>query len=241
MNVIDLLVCLVLLVALWNGWRRGFILQVCSLAAIVVAIWLAARFGAAAGEALHIDPAYAPAAGFTAVLVAAVLAVAVLARILRKLFRFAGFGLLDTLLGILVAVVKYVLLLSVLFAAIDRFNVDYALIPAETVASSRTWHPIRDLSHSLLPFAGWVSGQAEEVVTTFSATEPRNGADKTEPAAVPPAAEPEAGPAADPAARPDEPAEPSEGFQVEAVPQPAAESAAADTPSSPNPADEPNP
>lgn len=236
MNVIDLLVCLVLLVALWNGWRRGFILQICSLAAIVVAIWLAARFGAAAGEALRIDPAYASAAGFTAVLVAAVLAVAVLARILRKLFRFAGFGLLDTLLGILVAVVKYVLLLSVLFAAIDRFNVDYALIPAETVASSRTWRPIRDLSHSLLPFAGWVSGQAEEVVTTFSAagrrTEPdETGSDKAGPAADRPATDPAAGPAA----------EPAEGFHIEAVPQPAAESAAADTPSSPNPADEPNP
>lgn len=230
MNVIDLLVCLVLLVALWNGWRRGFILQVCSLAAIVVAIWLTARFGAAAGEALHIDPAYAPAAGFTAVLVAAVLAVAVLARLLRKLFRFAGFGLLDILLGILVAVVKYGLLLSVLFAAIDRFNVDYALIPAETIASSRTWRPVSNLSHCLLPFADWVSEQAEEVVTTFSAAERRNEPDET------------GSDKAEPAAGADEPDETSEGFHVEAVPQPAAEPEAAPAlPSSPNPATERHP
>ncbi len=205
MNVIDLLVCLVLLVALWNGWRRGFILQVCSLAAVVIAIWLAAHFGAATGEALRIDPAYAPAAGFTAVLVAAVLAVAVLARLLRKIFRFAGFGPLDILLGILAAVVKYMLLLSVLFAAIDRFNVDYALIPAETVASSRTWRPVRSLSHSLLPFAGWVSEQAEEVVTTFSAAERRNEPDEAGSEKAEPAAESEAGSAAESAANPSAP------------------------------------
>lgn len=153
MNVLDLIVCLVLAVAVWNGWRRGFILQVCSLAAIVVAIWLAARFGAAAGALLRLDPDHAAAAGFVAVLVLAVLAVSILARLLRGIFRFAGFGLPDILLGIALAVLKYLLLLGALFAAIDRINVDGALVPAETIASSRTFAPVRDLSRSLLPFA----------------------------------------------------------------------------------------
>ena len=41
MNAVDLIVCLVLALAVWNGWRQGFILQVCSLAGIVAGIWLA--------------------------------------------------------------------------------------------------------------------------------------------------------------------------------------------------------
>ena len=52
MNTLDLIVCLVLALAVWNGWRQGFILQVCSLAGIVAGIWLAAQFGTRAVELL---------------------------------------------------------------------------------------------------------------------------------------------------------------------------------------------
>ena len=45
MNIIDLVLCLVLLLAVWNGWRRGLILQICSVVALVAAIYLAARYG----------------------------------------------------------------------------------------------------------------------------------------------------------------------------------------------------
>ena len=55
MNTIDLLVCLVLVLAVWNGWRQGFIVQIFSLAGIVAGIWLAARFGAEVGALLRLD------------------------------------------------------------------------------------------------------------------------------------------------------------------------------------------
>lgn len=163
MNIIDLILCLVLLLALWNGWRRGFILQICSLVALVAAIWLAARFGGEAAILLHIEEAYAEPAGFVVVLVVALLLIALLARIVRKIFHFAGFGLLDTLLGIVVAAVKYLLVTSVIFAAIDRINVDYALIPAETISTSKGYRPVRNLSRQILPFITWAAEQVEQV------------------------------------------------------------------------------
>ena len=51
LNSIDLIVCLILLLAVWNGWRQGLVVQVCSLAGIVIAIWLAAHYGAGRGVA----------------------------------------------------------------------------------------------------------------------------------------------------------------------------------------------
>lgn len=152
MNVIDLLVCVVVLAAVWNGWRRGAILQLCSLAAIVIAVWLAARFGGPAAQLLRIDSAYASVAGFAAVFIVALLVISVVARIVRRIFHFAGFGLLDELLGIVVAVVKYLLVLSVLFTAVDRLNADHALLPLRITATSRTWRPVRNFARNLLPF-----------------------------------------------------------------------------------------
>ena len=148
MNAVDLIVCLVLALAVWNGWRQGFILQVCSLAGIVAGIWLAAQFGTQAGEWLRLDPGFAAAGGFVAVLVAVILVVAI-----------AGFGIADTLLGIAVSVLKYLLVLSVLFSAFDDLNEDYTLAGPETIEKSKSYKPVMHLSEAVFPFLEWVGGQ----------------------------------------------------------------------------------
>lgn len=169
MNTIDLIVCLVLVLAVWNGWRQGLILQICSLAGIVAGIWLAARFGAEVGALLRLDEEVAAAGGFVVVLVAVVLAVAVAGRLIRKLFHFAGFGVADIVLGIAVSAVKYLLVLSVLFSAFDQLNVDYTLVGPQTVEQSRSYKPILRLSESLFPFLEWVGDRvsgADEIMQT---------------------------------------------------------------------------
>lgn len=163
MNLIDLILCLVLLVAVWNGWRRGFILQICSLVALVAAIWLAARFGGEAAALLRIESEYAEPAGFVVVLVVALIVISLLARLVRKVFHFAGFGMLDIVLGIIIAAVKYLLVVSVIFAAIDRLNADYSLIPRTTIESSHGYRPVRNISRQILPFVTWAAEQVEEV------------------------------------------------------------------------------
>lgn len=169
MNTIDLIVCLVLVLAVWNGLRQGFILQICSLAGIVAGIWLAARFGAEVGALLRLDEEVAAAGGFVVVLVAVVLAVAVAGRLIRKLFHFAGFGVADIVLGIAVSAVKFLLVLSVLFSAFDQLNVDYTLVGPQTVEQSRSYKPILRLSESLFPFLEWVGDRvpgADEIMQT---------------------------------------------------------------------------
>ncbi len=159
MNAVDLIVCLVLVLAVWNGWRQGFILQVCSLAGIVAGIWLAARFGTQVGEWLQLEPDIASAGGFVTVLIAVILVVAIAGRLVRKLFHFAGFGIADTLLGIAVSVLKYLLVLSALFSAFDTLNADYTLVSPETIEKSKSYKPVMRLSEAVFPFLEWVGEQ----------------------------------------------------------------------------------
>ena len=160
MNSIDLIVCLILLLAVWSGWRQGLVVQVCSLAGIVIAIWLAAHYGA---RWLRLGESCSAAGGFVAVLVVVVLVVAVIGRLLRGVFRFAGFGLVDTLLGVVVAVLKYLLVLSALFAAFDRINADYTLVEARTIDQSRSYKPVLRLSEAVFPFLEWVGDRVPEL------------------------------------------------------------------------------
>ena len=95
-----------LALAVWNGWRQGFVVQICSLAGIVAGIWIAARFGAQVGGWLRLDDEVAAAGGFVTALVVVILVVAIAGRVVRKVFHFAGLGVADTLLGIAVSVLK---------------------------------------------------------------------------------------------------------------------------------------
>ena len=149
MNTLDLIVCLVLALAVWNGWRQGFVVQICSLAGIVAGIWIAARFGAQVGGWLRLDDEVAAAGGFVTVLVAVILVVAIAGRVVRKVFHFAGLGVADTLLGIAVSVLKYLLVF-------DALNEDYCLVGPRTIERSKSYKPVRWLSESIFPFLEWV-------------------------------------------------------------------------------------
>lgn len=162
MNTIDLIVCLILVLAVWNGWRQGFVMQVCSLAGIVAGIWIASRYGAAVGAWMKLDEAVSAAGGFVVVLLAVVLLVAIAGRLVRKLCHFAGFGIADTLLGIAVSVLKYLLILSVLFSAFDTLNEDYSLVGARTIGGSKSYKPVMRLSEAVFPFLEWVGEQVPQ-------------------------------------------------------------------------------
>lgn len=142
-----------MVLALWNGWRQGFIVQICSLAGIALGIWLATRIGEKVGLLMHLDEGVAAAGGFITVLLAVVLVVAVAARLMRKLFRFAGFGVADIVLGIVVSMLKFLLVLSLLFSAFDRLNANYGLVRERTLERSWSYEPILRLSDVLFPFA----------------------------------------------------------------------------------------
>lgn len=156
MNTIDLIVYVVALLAVWNGWRQGVVVQLFSLAGIVAGIYLASRYGTAAGELLRLDPEIAAPAGFVVVLLVTVLLVAIAARLVRKLCHFAGFGVADIVLGVVVSLLKYALVLSVLFSAFDTLNADYTLIKPETVERSKLYKPVMRFSGLLFPFLEWV-------------------------------------------------------------------------------------
>ena len=58
--------------------------------------------------------------------------------------------------GIAVSVLKYLLVLSVLFSAFDALNEDYCLVGPRTIEQSKSYKPVRWLSESIFPFLEWV-------------------------------------------------------------------------------------
>ena len=93
--------------------------------------------------------------GFVVVLIA----VAIVGRLLRKVFHFAGFGIPDHLLGVAVSAAKTLLILGLLFSAFESLNKDHTLAEEKTLDRSVCYRPMIRLADSLFPLLEWAKEQ----------------------------------------------------------------------------------
>lgn len=152
MNVFDIIVYLALAWAVFNGWRRGFLMQMLSLFAVVAALYCAVEYGREVEHILGIEVAIEGIAGFIIIFVAALLVISVAAHLLRAVFRFAGLGVADIALGIAFSVVKVMLIVSVLFSWFASVNKNYEWASKQTIKESRWFSPIKGLTDKLTPY-----------------------------------------------------------------------------------------
>lgn len=142
MTIFDITVCVIAVIAVIDGWRKGFAVQALGFIAIVLGLFVAAKTGAQAGAKLGFDSAYASAAGFLIVFVCVAGILLLLARLLRKMFKFAGLGMLDVLLGILLSLLKVALVLGILCTIFDKINNGTHFVPQSTLDRSVTYRPL---------------------------------------------------------------------------------------------------
>lgn len=152
MNIFDIIVYLSLAWAVFNGWRRGFLLQMLSLLAVVAALFFATQYGSELERILGVDIGVQGVVGFIVIFVAAMILIAVSGYVLRAVFRFAGLGAIDVLLGILFSVAKVALIVSVLFSWFDNANKSYEWASRECVAESRWYEPVKGITDKLTPY-----------------------------------------------------------------------------------------
>lgn len=152
MNVFDLIVYIALAWAVFNGWRRGFLLQLVSLVAVGAGLFLAIKYGAQAGEMMNMEGATASIAGFIVIFLASLVAVTIGGRMLRAVFRFSGLGMADVLLGILFSVLKVGMVVSVLFSWFATVNRNYTWVEKQTMEQSQWFEPVASVVDKVTPY-----------------------------------------------------------------------------------------
>ena len=152
MNVFDIIVYLALAWAVFNGWHRGFLLQMMSLVAVIAALYFAAQYGSELERILAINVGVEGVVGFIIIFVGALIITAIGGYVLRAVFRFAGLGVADILLGILFSVAKLGLIVSVLFSWFASVNKNYDWVSKQTVEESRWFKPISEVTDKLTPY-----------------------------------------------------------------------------------------
>ena len=152
MNLFDVIVYIALAWAVFNGWRRGFLLQLVSLVALIAGLMLAAKYGAYVGSLMGLDSPTAAIVGFLVIFLAALVAITIVGHLLRAVLRFSGLGVADVLLGILFSVLKIGLVVGVLFSWLAAINRDYTWVEKQTIEQSRWFVPVVRVTDTLMPY-----------------------------------------------------------------------------------------
>jgi membrane protein required for colicin V production len=124
MNLADLLIVIVLVVAMVSAFVKGFFVEVFSLAGIILGLFIAAaNYGGFAAWLLPVIHNH-EAANLIAFLVIALMVMVVAAiagRLLRGLFRGVGLGIVDRLLGAVVGLVEGCVVVTLVLMGIVAF------------------------------------------------------------------------------------------------------------------------
>lgn len=152
MNGFDIIAGIPLLYAAYRGARSGIVVQLCGIVGLLAGVYFAFRYGGRVGEWLHAGPEVSLAAGFVAVVLVVVLALAVLGRLVRGIFRFAGLGMFDAAGGVVFGVARMLLILSVLLCAFEAMNRTTGWVDADRYESAVLYRPLRATSDGLFPY-----------------------------------------------------------------------------------------
>lgn len=151
MNVYDIIIGIVLLLAIIEGWRRGIITQLCTLAGILIGVWAAFRFSNRVGTWIGYEQ-LSPTVSFIVLFIVAVLIALLVGWLMRKVIDAAGLGIWNRLGGVVVSIVVNCLILNLalnLFFTIDRQIDNKGTTKAE---QSLLLAPLQKFSSTVMPY-----------------------------------------------------------------------------------------
>ncbi|MDR2882235.1 MAG: CvpA family protein [Alistipes sp.] len=152
MNWIDIVIGLLLVLAVWQGWRQGVITQILGLAALGLGVVMAWRWGGDIGGWMGLEQNTAWVVGFVVVLMVVVLAVWLIGRITRGLFRIVGLGVFDNVLGVLFSALKMALFVGLFMMVLDFFDPEGRVVTASVRQGSVVYRAVDGVCDVIFPF-----------------------------------------------------------------------------------------
>ena len=153
MNFIDIVLGVVLLIGLYQGFKKGLLIEITGLIALVLGVYGAIHFSYLIGE--YIEKYISSSSQYTEIVAFAVtffiilILIAFVGKLLTKVLNLIALGFLNRLLGSLFGMLKMAIILSVVIIFFDKINANFELIDSATTQNTFIYKPIKNLGHSV--------------------------------------------------------------------------------------------
>lgn len=156
MNYIDVFLAVLLVIAAIQGFRKGFVIELASLAALILGIWGGIKFSDWTAtfitDTTGFHSRYLNVIAFIVTFVAIVVAIHILANVLDKTIKAVALGFLNRLAGIIFGVLKAAVILSIILILFDAVDQNVHILPETQKAESKMYKPMKELVPTLFPF-----------------------------------------------------------------------------------------
>ncbi len=153
MNWLDIVLAIPLIWFMYKGFRNGLIIELASLAALVLGIFIALHFSFYAKEFLidnfDIADNYLNIIAFAITFIIVAVLVYLVGKIIHKLVSIVALGFLNRLAGGIFGLLKAALVLSVILYFLNGF--DSSLIKAEVRENSFLYEPVESIVPMIIP------------------------------------------------------------------------------------------
>lgn len=156
MNWLDIALGIPLLWFTFKGFRNGFVIELASLAALVLGIFVALHFSFYAEDYLRenfeIADRYLHIISFALTFLIVALVVFLAGKIIHKLISIIALGFLNRLAGGIFGLLKAALVLSVILYFINGFNLSSSIIKPEVKENSYLYGPVESVVPMIIPW-----------------------------------------------------------------------------------------
>jgi len=154
MNYFDIIVGLLLLFALFKGFKNGLVTELASLAALVLGLLGAIAFSGVTAEYLapHINSSHIGLISFFVTFILIVVAIHFIAKLINRLLEAVALGAINRLLGAAFSVIKYAFIISVLIAVLNGIDKNGNIISDKLKRSSVLYAPVSNLATQVFPY-----------------------------------------------------------------------------------------
>ena len=155
MNYLDIIIAIPLLWGAFNGFRKGLIIEVASLIALIAGVYGAIEFSFFIADVLvqYVDwsPRVMQMASFCLTFLGIVIMVHLIARAIQKIAKLAALGTLNRVLGIVFGMLKYLVIVAILIYLANSVNNKYRFIDQETMEKSLLYQPLVTVVPAIYP------------------------------------------------------------------------------------------
>lgn len=155
MNFIDIILIVPLLYAAWKGFKKGLIIEIFTLLALLVGIYAGIHFSDWTSgliiQNIDIEGRYLPVVAFTLTFLAVGAMVYFLGIAIERVVKIAQLSLLNKLLGLTIGIIKSVYILSVIITIVETYDERGKFIPNEIKDESFLYYPIKNLASKTIP------------------------------------------------------------------------------------------
>lgn len=149
MNFLDIILGLLLAWGIYKGVKNGLLIELASLAALILGIYAALHFSYIIGnyitEQWQWNESTINIASFILTFILAVLIINLVGKLLTKVAKAAMLGTLNRLAGAIFGALKMAIIVGALLLFFDKANTSLNLVKEETMNTSVLYKPVKDI------------------------------------------------------------------------------------------------